>query len=255
MKDFLYSIILAFSFFTVIPLPIVEWTKKRLKFLPLLMPFVGLLIGILAYGLYLLLVNASLSNYASSIILALFFLIITGGVHNDGLMDTADAYFSRKKIEEKLVIMKDSRLGVFAVMTFVGMLLFKTALFYEIFCAGKEIALALLLIPILSRIFQAYILCCFPCAKKDGLANTFREAVVPKTPFVLGLYFIVVIILVYNLLGIKNLLLPIGLVLFTIFYYYFSLKNFGGITGDVVGAFVELAEVLLLTILIIIQLN
>ena len=111
--------------------------------------------------------------------------------------------------------MKDSRLGVFAVMTFVGMLLFKTALFYEIFCAGKEIALALLLIPILSRIFQAYILCCFPCAK-DGLANTFRRLSDPKTPFVLGLYFIVVIILVYNLLGIKNLLLPIGLVLFTI---------------------------------------
>ena len=48
---------------------------------------------------FIYLVNASLSNNASSIILALF-SIITGGVHNDGLMDTADAYFSRKKIEE-----------------------------------------------------------------------------------------------------------------------------------------------------------
>lgn len=249
MKDFLYAIIIAFSFFTIIPLPMVEWTNRRMRFLPVFMPFVGLGIGSLGYGLYCLLTNWTLSEFSNAVVMVLFYLVITGGLHIDGLMDTADAYFSRRSKEKKLEIMKDSSVGVFAVIAFVSLMLIKIACFYEIFRAGKETALLLLLIPVLSRIVQAFILCLFPYAKEDGLAVIFKASAGRGTSSVLVLYFVFTAGLIYILTGVKGLVLPLGLLLLTIFYYFSIKKNFGGITGDIVGGFVELAEVLMLFLL------
>ena len=168
----------------------------------------------------------------------------------DGLMDSADAYFSRQSKERKLEIMKDSRVGAFAVMALVFLLLLKTALFYEIFRAGKETAILLIMIPVLSRIVQAFMLCYFPYAKEDGLAVMYGQATGRTTSYLLTLYFMITGVLIYTLLGMTALILPFGLLLFTVFYYFSAKKNFDGITGDIVGAYVELAEVLMLGVLI-----
>ncbi len=252
MKDFLYSIIIAFSFFTIIPLPMVEWSSRRIRFLPLLMPFVGLGIGLLGYGVYSLLITLDVSGFTSSVAMVLFYLVITGGLHMDGLMDSADAYFSRQGKERKLEIMKDPRVGAFAVMALVCLLLLKTALFYEIFSAGKETAILLIMIPILSRTFQAFMLCHFPYAKEDGLAVMYGQATGQKTSYLLALYFALTGIMIYFLLGVTALVLPLALVSFTVFYHFSAKKNFGGITGDVVGAYVEMAEVLMVGVLVMI---
>lgn len=252
MKDFLYSIIIAVSFFTIIPLPMVEWTSRRMRFLPLLMPFVGLGIGSLGYGLYYLLTKMTVSDFTSAVAMVLFYLVITGGLHMDGLMDTADAYFSRQSKERKLEIMKDSRVGAFAVMALFCLLLAKTALFYEVFRAGSQVAILLIMIPVLSRIVQAWMLCHFQYAKEDGLAAMYSQAKGLKMSSLLGLYFMLSLGVVYTLLGVTALVLPLVLVLFTFFYYFSAKKNFGGITGDIVGAYVELAEVLMLGVLFLI---
>lgn len=252
MREFLYSIPIAFSFFTTIPMPAVEWTERRLKFLPVLMPWIGLFIGVLGYGLYELLINVDFSYFSASVIMVLFYLVITGGLHVDGLMDTADAYFSRQSKEEKLMIMKDSRVGAFAIMTFVGLILLKTAFFYEIFRAGEETALVLLFIPVLSRIIQAFTLCSFPYAKKDGLAVIFGKVSGLKTTTMLILYFSLATVLIFVQFGLKSLFIPVSLLLFIIFYYFFSQKNFEGITGDIVGASVELTETLMLALVLVI---
>lgn len=250
MKDFLYSVMIAVSFFTIMPLPMVEWTSRRIRFLPLLMPIVGLGIGLLGYGVYSLLITHNLSEFSNSVVMVLFYLVVTGGLHMDGLMDSADAYFSRQSKERKLEIMKDSRVGAFAVMALVCLLLLKTALFYEIFRAGKETAIILIMIPVLSRIVQAFMLCHFPYAKEDGLAVMYGQAAGRTTSYMLTLYFVITGVLIYTVLGMTALILPFGLLLFTAFYYFSAKKNFGGITGDIVGAYVELAEVLMLGLLI-----
>lgn len=250
MKDFLYAIIIAFSFFTVIPLPMVEWTNRRMRFLPLLMPLVGLGIGSLGYGLYFLLGFWDISAFSSSVFMVLFFLAITGGLHMDGLMDTADACFSRRSQEKKLEIMKDSRVGAFAVMALVSLLLLKIACFYEVFSKGQEAALLVWFIPVFSRIGQAFILGHFPFAKKDGLAVIFHDAAGSATSAILVIYFVLTTVLVYYFTGVHGLVLPFGLLLFTLFYYFSAQKNFGGITGDIVGAYVELAEAIMLFLLV-----
>jgi len=247
MKDFLYSIIITFSFFTIIPLPMVNWTSKRMRFLPLLMPFVGLGIGLLGYGIYSLLINLAVSAVA----MVLFYLVITGGLHMDGLMDTADAYFSRQTKEKKMEIMKDSRVGAFAVMALVCLLLIKISLFYEIFRAGGGTGILLIMIPILSRTVQALMLCHFPFAKEDGLAVMYSQATGQKTSLLLTIYFVLTSGIIYLLFNMTALLLPLGLLTFTVYYYFSVKKNFGGITGDIVGTYVELAEVLMLGLLLV----
>jgi len=256
MKDFLCSIVIAFSFLTAIPLPMLEWTEKRIKYLPWLMPVVGLGIGFLGYGLFLLLSKLGLSAFSKAVVMVLFFMAITGGLHLDGLMDTADAYFSRRSIEQKLQIMKDSRVGAFAVMTLVSLLLIKTALFYELFSRNFRESILLLLIPFLARVFQAFVLCFFPYAKKDGLAVMFGQMKRKGLVSGLAVSLILAIMLINFLAGvkgllIKELLLLLCLTLFTVFYYFSAKKNFGGITGDIVGAYVEMAEVLALGMLVI----
>jgi len=252
MKDFLASLVIAVSFFTVFPLPRIEWTSCRMKFLPILMPLVGFGIGLLGYSFLSLLVKLGISVFSSSVLMALFYLVITGGLHMDGLMDTADAYFSRQSQERKLEIMKDSRVGPFAVMTLVSLLLVKTACFYEIVETKQDVAALLCLIPVLSRIGQAFILCSFPCARKDGLAVIFKEATGPITYLLLGVYLVLSTCLILILVGFKALFLPAVLLLFTFFYYFSTQKNFGGITGDIVGAYVELAELIMLLLLVVI---
>ncbi|HHV65315.1 MAG TPA: adenosylcobinamide-GDP ribazoletransferase [Peptococcaceae bacterium] len=250
MKDFLSAIVIAFSFLTAIPLPMLEWKEQRIKFLPVLMPLVGLGIGSLGYCLFCLLDNFAFSVFSKAVIMALFYPFITGGLHLDGLMDTADAYFSRQSIEQKLKIMKDSRVGAFAVITLISLLLLKVAFFSELFLAGRERAYLLLFIPVSSRIVQAVMLCSFPYAKEDGLAVMFGKNQRKGVIYTLSLFLAITAGFIYLLDGFYSLLLPLGLILFTGFYYFFARKNFGGITGDIVGAYVELAELLLLGILV-----
>lgn len=253
MKDFFASWIITFSFFTVLPLPVLEWTERRLRYIPLLMPMAGLFIGSCAYLLYLLLQGSTLSILSKGVIMTLIYLILTGGLHMDGLMDMSDAFFSRTPKEKKLEIMKDSRVGAFGVMVFVGVLLLKIIFFTEVFAAGGSLFSILLLIPVLSRIFQAVILCTFPCAKAEGLAAAFQAGTGKKTLLILGFYFLLTTGAAFCLTGaLRSLVLPVVMVLFFAWFFFFVKRSFGGITGDVVGGFVELAELLMLGILVFI---
>jgi len=253
MKDFFASWIITFSFFTVLPLPVLEWTERRLKHIPLLMPIAGLFIGGCGYLLYLFLLGSALSILSKGVIMTLTYLILTGGLHMDGLMDMSDAFFSRTSIERKLEIMKDSHIGAFGVMVFGSVILLKIVFFTELFAAGSTLFSILLLIPVLSRIFQALVLCTFPCAKAEGLAAAFQAGTGKKTLLILGLYFLLTTGAAFCLTGDwKSLVLPGVMVLFFACYFFFVKRSFGGITGDVVGGFVELAELLMLGILVFI---
>jgi adenosylcobinamide-GDP ribazoletransferase len=94
--DILSAIVIAFTFFTIIPMPVIDWTGRRMKFVPLMMPLVGLIDGAVAFGIFYCLSIFHFSAFFSAVILCLYFIVFTGGLHIDGLMDTADAYFSRR---------------------------------------------------------------------------------------------------------------------------------------------------------------
>ncbi len=250
--DFFLSVVIAFSFFTFIPMPLIDWTPQRMKFVPLWLPLVGLVVGAMGWGLFSLLRWAGLSALLSSVIMTLYTLAMTGGVHADGLMDTADAYFSRRDTERKLEIMKDSRVGAFAVMTLAAVLLLKAGLYGQAVESARFQPITLMLIPVLSRSFQASMIYCFPYAKGEGLAamygrNPERRFLIVFVAWVTGAS-----ALLAWLAGPWALVVPVACVLYYVFYYFSCKKQFGGITGDVLGAFLELSELVMLAVAVFI---
>lgn len=217
-----------------------------------LMPLAGLFIGAGGYLLFRLFAFSTLSVSGKAILLTLSYLVLTGGLHMDGLMDMADAYFSRAGREKRLEIMKDSRTGAFGVMAFGAVILLKIACFTELIGKTMGFPVLLLFIPLLSRIVQAFILCSFPYAKADGLAVTFKAGAGKKTVWILAVDLAFTVGAIYGLTGGTGLYLPGGLLLFSFFYYFWVRKNFGGITGDIAGGFVELAELLMLALCVFI---
>jgi adenosylcobinamide-GDP ribazoletransferase len=244
--DVLLALVIAFSFFTIIPMPMIDWTSSRMKFVPLYLPVVGLAVGFGGWGLFLLLSGFRVAVEMKAVVMVLYYLMITGGIHMDGLMDTADAYFSRREIARKLEIMKDSRVGAFAVMAIAAILLLKLGLFSEVFSKVSFHPLILIFIPVLSRSFQSSMIYLFPYAKGEGLAAMYGKEPDKKFLIMFGLVIVIACVGIYALAGFKYLAVPGVCVLYYVFYYFSSKKQFGGITGDVLGAYLELSELVML---------
>ena len=112
------SFVLMLGFFARIPVPQIEYTEERyIKGIPLL-PFVGAVSGGLLLCVYQL--SRWLPMPVTALALFLAYLLITGGLHLDGLGDSCDALFSGRDREKMLEIMKDSRSGSFGVLGQIG---------------------------------------------------------------------------------------------------------------------------------------
>lgn len=244
--DALLAVVIAFSFFTFLPMPLIDWAPRRMKFVPLWLPLVGLAVGACGWGLFLLLSAWNAGSAIKAAAMTIFYLAATGGVHADGLMDTADAYFSRRDIPRKLEIMKDSRVGAFAVMTLAAVLLLKFALFAEAFSKTGFAPIALLFMPVFSRAFQASMIYLFPYAKGEGLAAMYGRDPDRRFLIAFALWALAACAGLWLLAGPKYLAVPGVCALYYVFYHFSSKKQFGGITGDVLGAFLEISELLML---------
>ncbi len=222
-------------------MPMIEWTPKNARFMNLSLPVVGLLIGAIGFYIFNLLKLSGLGTNISAVFLTLFFLAITGGIHFDGLMDAADGYFSRKDMATRLIIMSDSGVGAFAVITAIFQLLLRFGIFSQILIKPDFNALIFIFIPILSRIFVAFMKCCFPKAKKESLSDLYNSKSALNL-WVLSLIFLLTCFLLCYFVNIQSILIVSGLALFCSFFYFSTKKHFGGITGDLLGAFSELSE-------------
>ena len=114
----LKSLCLAFSMYSRIPMPRVDWEEKNMRYVLCFFPWVGLVVGGGMYGLWLL--RSWLGVFIPFPVFVLtgtvLPVLITGGIHMDGFMDTMDALHSYSPKERKLEILKDSHIGAFAVI-------------------------------------------------------------------------------------------------------------------------------------------
>lgn len=243
------------SFFTTIPVfKHYEWTKERMRYVPMFMSYIGIIIGSLLALIYYLFNLTSFEHFEIivSFIILLFFVGITGGLHLDALMDTADSFFSRRDIERKLEIMTDSRVGAFAVIVLFFYLSSMWLCFY-LYTSLNINFIYFIFIPIYSRLCVGLMNYNFPYAKKDGLARMYEEALVSKDKIFIWIKFIVTsVILIYitNYQIIGFLIPCLSLVLY-VYYYFFTKKNFNGITGDLLGNFIMISELMLFISVII----
>lgn len=215
---------------------------RSVKFFPL----VGAVIGIILFCGFSLAEGRLPGHILASLIIAAE-IFITGGLHIDGLMDTADGVFSSRPRDDMLEIMKDSRVGAFGVTAFGLYLLIKFSLLLDL--PASITGLALLVMPVIGRLAMVMVITFFPYARQDGMGKAFAGFGGGKT-LAVALIITMVIILPAGRLAFFALLTA-GL--FAILAGRYITGLLGGLTGDVYGAVTELAELVVLAVILAAQ--
>ncbi|MDR0269799.1 adenosylcobinamide-GDP ribazoletransferase [Paenibacillus sp.] len=202
----------------------------------------------------------------AAVLILTLWVTLTGGLHLDGWMDTADGLLSYRSREKMLEIMKDSRVGAMGVIACVLLLLLKLSLIYSLLTGGWP-PLLILLPPIWSRWFMVHAMASWPMARgKEGLAggnfNGMEKrhslAAVPGAALLTGVaasFFPLLGVGDFTFLqaGLAWLLLPTTAWAFGTWAARRMTAKLGGLTGDTYGALNEGIETVLLLVLVMIQ--
>jgi adenosylcobinamide-GDP ribazoletransferase len=228
----------ALQFLTRIPVVTMDemLSGEELGRSTLFYPLVGLIIG----GL-LSLLFWSLADHDSGVVAALTLIVwvlLTGGLHLDGLADSADAWAGGHKDPDRtLEIMKDSRSGPAAVVFVVLLLILKFAALSTLIEA--QAWLALLLAPFLGRVTIIALMLTTPYVRPHGIASELYNQIPRVALTGLLLASLLFVVLVAGWWGIV-LLGASGLLFYLM--RHLMLKRIGGTTGDTLGAAIEVME-------------
>jgi len=244
------AVVLAFSTYTRIPMPQGKWDEDAMKLCIAFLPLVGVVIGCAVWVLQILCHALGFSAVLFAAFAVVIPILITGGIHMDGYCDTSDALASWQDKERRLEILKDPRVGAFALIRFVVYILVCFALFYELYT--REIIVGIGLLYPLSRCFTVWSAMTMPNARKDGMLAAFAEKA--------GHHQAVVVLTVLSVLaaagwvwatfpqGLAGLVLCLPV---TLWYRSMTMKRFGGVTGDTTGYYLQTLELTFLAGLLI----
>ena len=179
--------------------------------------------------------------------LTLIPVFVTGGIHLDGFADTMDAKSSYGDREKKLEILKDPHTGAFAIISLCCYFLLCVGIFSEM---RTERLFAAALVFVFSRSLSGISVVTFPAAKNSGLLRTFQDGAQKRNVRIVLIFWLLAagvgLYLTAGLCG--GAAAVVGLAVF-FYYYQFSRKQFGGITGDLAGYFLQLCELFMLAVL------
>ena len=249
----LKAMAIAFSIYSKIPVPQFEWKEEDMEYMMCFFPWIGGVIGLFFFGWAVLCEKFAVGNVCYALIGAAIPLMISGGFHVDGYMDTMDAFHSYQSREKKLEILKDPHTGAFAVMGCMAYLLLTFALWTQPqgeFCllAAKEMAVGY----VFSRAMSAAAVVTFPCAKNSGLAHSFSSAAQKDRVRIISILFALVcavcFVLIHPVLGAAILA---GCLMVFWYYHHMAMKQFGGVTGDLAGWFLQVNEIVILIVSVV----
>lgn len=242
---------IAFSMYSKIPMPKTDWNKQNMKYAMCFFPLVGSTIGIITFVTYVICCKLNIGNILRTSILTIMPIIITGGIHIDGFVDTMDAINSYQPIERKLEILKDSHIGAFALISCVTYFIISFGLWSEI----DEKTLIIVCVGfVLSRAFSGLSIVSFPCAKKSGLASSFSDAAQKNIVKITMLFYILVCIFIMLYIDlILGSICVISTILMFVYYKHMSIRKFSGITGDLAGYFLQMCELFMLISVVLSQ--
>ncbi|MEG2353083.1 MAG: adenosylcobinamide-GDP ribazoletransferase [Clostridium sp.] len=250
MKDFFNNLLLFFQFFTRIPIKLnLKCEMANFRRGAIFFPIIGLFIGAMQYTIYRLCIDA-FGDLITATFVMLAPIILTGGLHVDGLGDTCDGFFSFKGDKYKIMeVMKDSRVGTYASIATIGDMLMKYVIILTLI--SSDASAIIIIAPIISRLAVVFTAFISKNAKENGSGNIFIGNINLSIMLMVA---IITIFLSIKILGITNLVIIIPSVLIaTYIFNIFCNSKIGGQTGDTLGAVNELMEIL--TMLIFIAIN
>lgn len=238
------------QFFTRIPIRVNIGFDEEFHKTMYYFPLVGFVLGIL-YFIIGLVSSFLFDSYITSVNILISTVILTGGLHLDGVGDTFDGIYSYRDKEKILEIMKDSRLGTNAMLSVLFLMLMKLGLIYSIVQSGQ--LYNLIFMPVFAR--MAIVIACYKSVtpRKNGMGNVFIGK--PSLKMILtGIVYTVILIIImgitlFNLNSLDLIkviaFIPIMIILSRCFVRYIYSK-IDGLTGDILGCISELMEVMYL---------
>ena len=208
-------------------------------------PAVGALIGLLLWlGSAVLALFLPAAPAASAVVLVMLWVWLTGGLHLDGLADTADADAAGGDATRRLAVLKDPNAGPAGVTAVVLVLLLKTATVMSLPDTGTGLFPALLVAPLVGRALIVAAFLTTPYIRAGGLGEALaghhdRHACLAS----LGVTLLAIPLLCGPAAAGTILLLAAG---FLLYWRHAALRHLGGFTGDLAGALVERGEALTL---------
>ena len=244
------GLLLLFKFSTKIPIISPKSNDKELGKSMKFFPVVGIVLGIVLFAFYKLLNGIITTRFSMAATLVSIELILTGAIHFEGLAAVFNAIFKYRSKQKMLDMLKENNPGATGVLVLVVIIILKIVFIAE---ARTPIGPTFLLLPVMGRLSCLLNCATNPAARSTGIGKTFADNTKFKD-FLVGLgitigYFTFLLLLTENF-SIHTM--TMGLILGLIFGFVLILsflfgkwmnKRIGGITGDTLGAVIELTEV------------
>lgn len=249
MKSLWTAVVSAFSTFSVLPTPRIEWNEYSLKNVLAALPLVGVVIGGVLCLYYWLSTVLQLPAILSAVALTILPIAISGGIHMDGYADMTDALSSHAAPEKKRAILKDPHCGAFAVIAVGCYLLLYFGLAAALPLDWKTVGL-LGITHVLSRAIGS-LLSLLPSANADGMQRAFRDSASKGSVWVLVLWVVLSLggAAVLSPVAAGGMLLAGGLVF--LYIRHTAKKQFGGMSGDLAGAGITLSAIAMVLALVL----
>ncbi len=220
---------------------------KSMKFFPL----VGIILGLIMYTAHTLLSLYINSSLVIAAVIVVIYVILTGALHLDGLSDTFDGIFSYRSKQRMLEIMKDSRVGANGVIVLVLYFILNIIFLADLESIDLPMGAFILLYPVVGRMNTVINCATAPYARTSGMAKDFVEQTDYK-----GFLISFLITMGYAYAVLTYFKLDISIIaivpIMAILGYYFArlmTRKIGGVTGDTLGAVLELTQVIMLFLL------
>jgi adenosylcobinamide-GDP ribazoletransferase len=227
-------------------MPRFEWKDDDMAHSLTFFPVVGAVIGAVICLLNCISPISSLPVAVRIIVTILIPLVITGGFHVDGFMDTEDAMNSYASKEKKLEILKDSHIGAFAVISLVKWLLAYAAAITALLLSDRfsfKVCVIFGMTFVISRGLSGLTSLLFEKAKKTGMLYEETKNKQRGTVICLTVQLILACAAVLYMNIFYGAVVLVAFALYTLYYRYKVYKEFGGVTGDTAGFFLTTGEV------------
>ena len=228
------------------------WTEesfgRSVRYFPLVGLVLGICYGLAAFAMAIVpqVYGFHFPEHIRTFILMLLPVILTGGIHCDGFMDTVDGIFSGRDRERMLEIMKDSRAGSFGVVAMILLLLGNYAALLDM--PAEWLTSAMVVMPVIGRLMMAGVVSCCKYARPEGIGKAFAQYNNARSFLWVLMYSLVLV----SFLSVAGLIAIFACGIFTAIFCYFIDKKLGGVTGYVYGAVCILNELLVLYVYVII---
>lgn len=232
---------MALSTFSIVPVRFqhVKWDDNAIRYLLTFYPIIGLLLGIVWWGMGWLFQYHAFYPWIGGALLLAAPHVFSGFLHLDGFMDVMDAALSHRNREEKLRILKDSHTGAFAVIS-LGLLLVLSFGCMVTFLEKDKNPLLLLFLPVISRSLCGLLLLCGKTLPTSSMGSYFKTGA--GKPQVVVLVLMLLIGITGTCWLASGVWTAVGQLAAFGVMAWICRRQFGGVSGDVAGCCLVVCE-------------